>query len=89
MPRSAEEALHCPHGRPPLPLLAFGFGGRTVSLRLGTGPRMGGSQEEAGPSLGVLQVLPLEAAASQLGSSPYSCGEQKVCNLGYCGLNKP
>lgn len=37
-----------------------------------------GSSQEAGPSLGVLQILPLEAAVSQLGPSQQSSGEQKV-----------
>ena len=77
VPRSAAEALQCPHGRPPLPLLAFGFGGRAVILQLRSSPPMGTSME-ASPARGVLHVLPLNAAATQLGSGQQSAGEDKV-----------
>jgi len=32
-PQTMQEALTSPHGRPPVALLAFGFGGRVVVMR--------------------------------------------------------
>ena len=58
-PRSTAEALRSPHGRPAVPLVAFGFGGRVVALQLSSAPSMG-----AVMSLGSLSLMPLAGAIS-------------------------
>lgn len=64
-PRTVEEAVRCPHGRPPIPLLAFGFGGRVVAMRLQPGPSMGAATGST-LALGPLRSMRMEGLSANL-----------------------
>lgn len=57
--------MRCPSGRPPVPVIAFGFGGRVIAMQPRPAPTMGSTQPML--ALGPLQLMRMETLAATLG----------------------
>lgn len=76
-PRSVEEALTSPHGRPAVPLLGFGFGGRIIAMLPQPSPGFGSSR---GSSLSnsSLKVFHMDNLAAQIQEAYHYTQSQEV-----------